>query len=312
MKAVGGERGLRTKARDSDGGGANKTDARLRLKRRLQNTNIKKSPRVAHKGLVLIEYRNLIRSLASASICPRVRIAQKKPNQSHIKKSERLQGRKSKDKANCYQGGVAHIVCLGTSSIRPKKRERSKGTEQRRYISKDEKIEMTRALAFANVVGLGRMTSMRSVSTQWGATAGRTRVGSVAARRRACSSSNTKKMCKPPPSAATEHDARGAAAISQSANVMVFSTTYCPYCSRVRTLLDDLRISHTAWDVDAMPRGDDIRAWLLDSTGQRTVPNVFIGGKQVGGCEGMFPSISPSISPSSFLPSLPSLIGRSR
>lgn len=33
--------------------------------------------------------------------------------------------------------------------------------------------------------------------------------------------------------------------------------------------------------------GDAIQAALLEWTGQRTVPNVFIGGKHIGGCDGI-------------------------
>lgn len=33
--------------------------------------------------------------------------------------------------------------------------------------------------------------------------------------------------------------------------------------------------------------GGDIQSALAEWTGQRTVPNVFIGGKHIGGCDGM-------------------------
>ncbi len=35
------------------------------------------------------------------------------------------------------------------------------------------------------------------------------------------------------------------------------------------------------------PDGSDIRAFLLSETGQRTVPNIFIKEKHIGGCDGM-------------------------
>lgn len=34
--------------------------------------------------------------------------------------------------------------------------------------------------------------------------------------------------------------------------------------------------------------GNDIQAALAEWTGQRTVPNVFIGGQHIGGCDGTF------------------------
>lgn len=74
----------------------------------------------------------------------------------------------------------------------------------------------------------------------------------------------------------------------QGSTVMVFATTYCPYCDRVKGLFNQLQVDYAVWDVDTMSNGDSIRAWLLDSTGQRTVPNVFIKGEHVGGCDGKF------------------------
>lgn len=37
------------------------------------------------------------------------------------------------------------------------------------------------------------------------------------------------------------------------------------------------------YELDNMKNGPDIQAALLEMTGQRTVPNVFIKGKHVGG-----------------------------
>lgn len=74
----------------------------------------------------------------------------------------------------------------------------------------------------------------------------------------------------------------------KNASVIVFSTTYCPFCARVKNLFSDLGVNHAVWDVDVMSNGSAIRSWLQDYTGQRTVPNVFIRGKHVGGCDGTF------------------------
>ena len=42
---------------------------------------------------------------------------------------------------------------------------------------------------------------------------------------------------------------------------------------------------YTAIELDLMDDGASIQDTLLDMTGQRTVPNVFIGGKHLGGCD---------------------------
>lgn len=88
-----------------------------------------------------------------------------------------------------------------------------------------------------------------------------------------------------PVASATSAGSQASDAI-KSSNVMVFSTSTCPYCMQVKTLFSDLGVEYKAWNLDQIPNGQEIRVWLLKETGQRTVPNVFIGGKHVGGCDG--------------------------
>jgi glutaredoxin 3 len=62
--------------------------------------------------------------------------------------------------------------------------------------------------------------------------------------------------------------------------VIVYVTTYCPYCVRVKMLLDRRGIPYDVLDVT----GDhERRDWLVGVTKQRTVPQVFIDGVSVGG-----------------------------
>jgi glutaredoxin 3 len=66
------------------------------------------------------------------------------------------------------------------------------------------------------------------------------------------------------------------------ADVTIYVTAWCPYCVRARALLDRKKVPYTAVDVD----GDSAkRAWLAQATGQRTVPQTFIDGRPVGGCD---------------------------
>jgi glutaredoxin 3 len=63
--------------------------------------------------------------------------------------------------------------------------------------------------------------------------------------------------------------------------IVVYSTTYCPYCIRVKMLLRSRGYAYT--DIDVSGNADK-RAWLVKETGgRRTVPVVFIDGKHVGG-----------------------------
>ncbi|KAJ0053505.1 glutaredoxin [Pistacia vera] len=71
----------------------------------------------------------------------------------------------------------------------------------------------------------------------------------------------------------------------QSNSVVVFSKTYCPFCVTVKKLLDDVGATYKTIELDTESDGSEIQAALAEWTGQRTVPNVFIGGKHIGGCD---------------------------
>ncbi|XP_044502898.1 glutaredoxin-like [Mangifera indica] len=73
--------------------------------------------------------------------------------------------------------------------------------------------------------------------------------------------------------------------IVQANSVVVFSKSYCPFCVTVKKLLDDLGATYKAMELDVESDGSEIQAALAEWTGQRTVPNVFIGGKHIGGCD---------------------------
>ncbi|MBX3186074.1 MAG: glutaredoxin 3 [Labilithrix sp.] len=62
--------------------------------------------------------------------------------------------------------------------------------------------------------------------------------------------------------------------------VRMYSTLICPYCLRAKALLKLRGIAYD--DVDVT--GDaEARAWLVQTTGRRTVPQIFIGEEPIGG-----------------------------
>jgi glutaredoxin 3 len=63
----------------------------------------------------------------------------------------------------------------------------------------------------------------------------------------------------------------------------VFSKSYCPYCTDTKNLFSRLNVPVKVHELDRMPDGSAIQSALLGMTGQRTVPNVFINGKHLGG-----------------------------
>ncbi|KAL3526404.1 hypothetical protein ACH5RR_011060 [Cinchona calisaya] len=73
--------------------------------------------------------------------------------------------------------------------------------------------------------------------------------------------------------------------IVSSNPVVVFSKSYCPFCVNVKELLNQVGASFKAIELDTEADGVEIQAALAEWTAQKTVPNVFIGGKHIGGCD---------------------------
>lgn len=67
--------------------------------------------------------------------------------------------------------------------------------------------------------------------------------------------------------------------------VVVYSKTFCPYCTEVKSLFASASVAAKVIELDAIPGGDAVAAALQAVTGRRTVPQVFVGGVHVGGCD---------------------------
>jgi len=63
--------------------------------------------------------------------------------------------------------------------------------------------------------------------------------------------------------------------------IVMYSTHVCPYCDRARTLLQRKQATFREIKVDTQPEERDIM--LKRSGGRRTVPQIFIGERHVGG-----------------------------
>ena len=65
--------------------------------------------------------------------------------------------------------------------------------------------------------------------------------------------------------------------------VKMYTTAVCPYCIRAKQLLASkgvAQIEEIRIDTDA-----EARAHMMEITGRRTVPQIFIGDTHVGGCD---------------------------
>lgn len=67
--------------------------------------------------------------------------------------------------------------------------------------------------------------------------------------------------------------------------VVVFSKSYCPYCRATKTLLNEKLGSdkYFLMELDQVDDGAALQDALEDITNQRSVPNIFIGKKHIGG-----------------------------
>jgi glutaredoxin 3 len=65
--------------------------------------------------------------------------------------------------------------------------------------------------------------------------------------------------------------------------VKMYTTQVCPYCVRAKTLLKQRGVDEIEEiRVDLHPSE---RQTMMQITGRRTVPQIFIGGTHVGGCD---------------------------
>lgn len=62
--------------------------------------------------------------------------------------------------------------------------------------------------------------------------------------------------------------------------VEIYTTTYCGYCTAAKNLLKKQGLDFTEIDVST---DEAKRSWLLEQTGQRTVPQIFFGDTPMGG-----------------------------
>eukprot|EP00842_Homolaphlyctis_polyrhiza_P001214 jgi/Hompol1/2093/HPOL_003559-RA len=71
----------------------------------------------------------------------------------------------------------------------------------------------------------------------------------------------------------------------EASSVVLFSKSYCPFSRHAKSVLTSKGIGYTAYELDLLSDGGQIQAFLLSKTGQRTVPNIFIHQKHIGGAD---------------------------
>ena len=70
------------------------------------------------------------------------------------------------------------------------------------------------------------------------------------------------------------------------AKVEIYTTQFCPYCVRAKALLDSKGVSYIEIKVDG---ARDVRQKMTRRAhGSSTVPQIFIDGDHIGGCDEMY------------------------
>ena len=110
----------------------------------------------------------------------------------------------------------------------------------------------------------------------------------------------------PPPSPAPETEPQAEIVVEQSARdflttttgdaaqpVVLFALEWCEFCWSVRKMFAHFDIPYQAVDLDSVAYqdgdlGGKIRAAIKEQTGQKTIPQIYIGGKHVGGATELF------------------------
>ncbi|KVI11831.1 Glutaredoxin, partial [Cynara cardunculus var. scolymus] len=70
-----------------------------------------------------------------------------------------------------------------------------------------------------------------------------------------------------------------------SHSIVIFSKSYCPYCKRAKGVFKELNKKPYVIELDEREDGWKIQDALSELVGRRTVPQVFINGKHLGGSD---------------------------
>jgi glutaredoxin 3 len=68
--------------------------------------------------------------------------------------------------------------------------------------------------------------------------------------------------------------------------IIIYTTNYCPYCVKAKQLLRNKGVEFEEID---LTNDDTGRIQLVEkSGGRKTVPQIFVNGKHIGGCDDLF------------------------
>jgi glutaredoxin 3 len=67
--------------------------------------------------------------------------------------------------------------------------------------------------------------------------------------------------------------------------VTVYTSDWCPYCQRAKSLFAQKNVAFNEINVE---QDEKFREEMIKRSNRRTVPQIFIGDRHVGGCDDLF------------------------
>ncbi|MFT5702798.1 MAG: glutaredoxin 3 [Rickettsiales bacterium] len=67
--------------------------------------------------------------------------------------------------------------------------------------------------------------------------------------------------------------------------IIIYTTDYCPYCVRAKSLLTKKKVAFEEIKITNDATREEM---IVKSDGKRTVPQIFIGAKHIGGCDELY------------------------
>lgn len=64
--------------------------------------------------------------------------------------------------------------------------------------------------------------------------------------------------------------------------IVIYSSQFCPFCFRAKAILQQKGVAFTELNVDG---NSQLRQEMTEKSGRRTVPQIWIGERHVGGCD---------------------------
>ncbi len=65
-------------------------------------------------------------------------------------------------------------------------------------------------------------------------------------------------------------------------HIIIYSSQYCPFCFRAKSIFQQRSVSFEEINVDS---DSALRQEMTQKSGRRTVPQIWIGDRHVGGCD---------------------------